>query len=451
MTLTATTNRVQYSGDDSTGSFAVPFVFWDLDDPKLTLTVDSTGVETTWTRGTQYTMSGGAGATGTITIVTSPTDYTPATGETLTVNSDLAYTQPTNLPLGGNLDTDALEQQLDQLARQLQQINEKVGRSFKLKLSSAESDITLADLSGNAGLFAQVNPAEDELQYASVTSAGAITDPVPVANGGTGSTTAPNALTALAAAGTGITNTFAKNQVWTKGSNLTSASPLVLGSDGNYWNVAGTTDFSQITCTAGTLFMLQFNDVLTMTDGANLDLGNANIITAAGDRGVFFATAADTAVLLAFLPESKQLVLSTSAKLGTTAGWVIDTNDNLGLAATCQASRTAATLVIPITGLKVGNKITAFSVVGQIESAGGTVTLDANLRKLTAAASDVTDASVGSITQISVTADSIISSAKTGLTEVVAANETFYVLLTATTAAATDIALQGITVTVSGG
>ena len=452
MTLTATTNRVQYSGDGSTISFAITFVFWDFDDPRLTLSVDSTGVETTWVRGTQYTISGCSGGTGTVTVVTSPTDYTPATGETLTIKSKLANTQPTNFPLAGSLSTVDLEQQLDQIVRQIQQLDENVGRAIKVKLSSSESGLTLDDLDGNTGKFAQVNAAEDGFNYAAVTSSGTITDPVPIANGGTGSTSAATALTALVAAGTTITNTFTKNQVWTKGADIASASPLVLGSDGNYWDVTGTTNFSQITCTAGTFFMLQFDGILTMTDGANLDLGGADIVTAVGDRGIFFAVAANTAELVSpFVHESQRRLINTGAKIGLTAGWTIQTNDNLGLIATCPASRTAATLVIPIPGLKVGNKITAFSVVGQIESAGNTVTLDADLRKHTAAASDVSDASVNTITQISVTADTIISSSKTGLIEVVAADETFYVLLTATTAAATDIALQGITITVSEG
>ncbi len=146
---------------------------------------------------------------------------------------------------------------------------------------------------------------------------------------------------------------------------------------------------------------------------------------------------------------SERSIHNTHAKIGATAGWVVDAADDIGLLAACPASQTASTLVVPIAGLKVGDTITAFSVVGQIESAGGTVTLDADLRKHTAAAADVTDASVGAITQISETADAIISAQKTGLAEVVAADETFYVLLTATTAAATDIALQGVTITVT--
>lgn len=146
-------------------------------------------------------------------------------------------------------------------------------------------------------------------------------------------------------------------------------------------------------------------------------------------------------------------IINTEGKVGATAGWTLGGGTvDTGLMATMPASQTAGTLVVPIPGLKVGDTITAFHLIGQIESAGGAVTLDADLRKMTAAAADVTDASVGDITQISVTADTAITSANSavsGLAEVVAADETFYVLLTGTTAGTTDIALQGIAITVT--
>lgn len=141
--------------------------------------------------------------------------------------------------------------------------------------------------------------------------------------------------------------------------------------------------------------------------------------------------------------------VGTRAKVGTTAGWTVGAANNLPYMGTVAASQTAATLVVPIDGLKVGETITGFKVVAQIESAGGTVTLDADLRKITNVAAEPTDASVGAITQVSVTADTAVAEAKTGLAEVVAADETFYILLTATTAASTDIILLGLTVTVT--
>lgn len=138
-------------------------------------------------------------------------------------------------------------------------------------------------------------------------------------------------------------------------------------------------------------------------------------------------------------------------KVGTTAGWTVAAADNVNLA-TLPAGQTASTLVVPIPGLKSGWTITAFYLIGQIESAGGTVTLDANLRSQTAAAADVTDASVASMTQLSVTADTAVTTANTNkgsLTQAVGAAQSFYMLITGTTAASTDIALQAIAITVT--
>lgn len=141
------------------------------------------------------------------------------------------------------------------------------------------------------------------------------------------------------------------------------------------------------------------------------------------------------------------------AKAGTSSGWTVAAVDSVCLA-TLAASLSTKALVVPITGLKVGDTITAFHLIGQVESGGNNVTIDADLRKHTAAAADVADASVGAITQLVVAADTILSASnagKTGLSEVVGENETFYVLLTATTTASTDIALQGVAVVVTEG
>lgn len=140
--------------------------------------------------------------------------------------------------------------------------------------------------------------------------------------------------------------------------------------------------------------------------------------------------------------------IATRAKVGGTAGWVVGAANNLPYLATMAASQTAGTLVLPIDGLRVGDTIKSFKVIAQIESAGGTVTLDAALRAVTNVAAEPTDASIGAITQVSVTADTAVASEKTGLTEVVTSGKSYYLLLTGTTAASTDIILQHCEVTV---
>ena len=81
-----------------------------------------------------------------------------------------------------------------------------------------------------------------------------------------------------------------------KGGDLTSASPLVIDTDGSYFDVTGTTNFAAMTVAADRQFTLQFDGVLTMTHHAtNLDLpGEANITTAAGDVATFQSTGSNT-------------------------------------------------------------------------------------------------------------------------------------------------------------
>lgn len=140
------------------------------------------------------------------------------------------------------------------------------------------------------------------------------------------------------------------------------------------------------------------------------------------------------------------LTVTVPARIGSqgaTGTWSIANDTGI---ATCAASQTAATFCIPLQ-LKQGDILNGFGVYAQMESAGNTVTLDADLRFTSLVASDLVDNSVGAITQISKTADyaTSTSDSKTFSTaQTVQAGRNYYVLITVTTAAATDVALQGI-------
>lgn len=139
------------------------------------------------------------------------------------------------------------------------------------------------------------------------------------------------------------------------------------------------------------------------------------------------------------------------AKVGATAGFVVNSAANSPMV-TLAASQTGSTVVVPLHHLKAGDVITAFHLVGQIESAGGIATVDAALRSFTAAAADSVDAAISSMTQLSATADTAMTSAntsKSSLSTTVAADAIYYILITATTAALTDIQLLGVAVTVT--
>lgn len=66
-----------------------------------------------------------------------------------------------------------------------------------------------------------------------------------------------------------------------KGADVASATTTTLGDDGNFFDITGTTTITSVTAkTAGTVVILQFDGILTFTDGSNLKL-NGNMTTAA--------------------------------------------------------------------------------------------------------------------------------------------------------------------------
>lgn len=147
--------------------------------------------------------------------------------------------------------------------------------------------------------------------------------------------------------------------------------------------------------------------------------------------------------------------VGTAAKVGTTAGFVVNAANNI-YSYTVPASQTSSTLVVPVMGLKVGDTITAFGISGFITSAGGTVTVDAQLRSQTAASGSLTDALVASMTQLSVTGNTLVAAggngAKSGISSVIAADVAYYLLITVTTGASCTVGLSNaiqITVTES--
>lgn len=128
MAISSTANRSSTSGDGAVTAFTFPYLFFAADDLKVILVVDSTGVETTKTLTTHYTVTGaGVAAGGTVTMVTAP-----ASGETLVVIREEQFTQGLDLVENDPFPSDLVEQQLDTLTMLAQQLNTEVGRSVKL-------------------------------------------------------------------------------------------------------------------------------------------------------------------------------------------------------------------------------------------------------------------------------------------------------------------------------
>ena len=195
MTLSSTTIKDVFNGDASTKAFATTWVFWNSSEVQAVL-VSSSGLETTWTEGTEYTVTGGGGAVGTVTASTTPTDYTPALGVSLLLKSNVSDIQETVLPAGGIFPSTQVEQELDRTVRRIQQQTEELSRSITLSIASTYTDITLPDPEANT--FLMWNSSADALENATLgNSTTALAVPVIVGQGGTGSSQASVARTNL--------------------------------------------------------------------------------------------------------------------------------------------------------------------------------------------------------------------------------------------------------------
>lgn len=85
-----------------------------------------------------------------------------------------------------------------------------------------------------------------------------------------------------------------------KGSNLTAADEMALGTDGNFFEVDGVTTINHLTKTnwqAGSVVILQFNESVTVTHNAGSPTGTEASLLLAG-AGNFSATASDTLTLI---------------------------------------------------------------------------------------------------------------------------------------------------------
>lgn len=180
------------------------------------------------------------------------------------------------------------------------------------------------------------------------------------------------------------------------------------------------------------------------------DVAQAQIVVTGQDGSTTFEVD-DNQVSTAVRLAQNIAIPAQLGKVGATSGWAPAGANNLS-DATCPASQTASTLVIPILGLKVGQKITGFNLNGSVASSGGALTVDAQLRSLTAGASGPTDAQVAAMTQVAVTAATLLSAANTavtGINQTVAEGQNFYMLITVTTAASTSVTLQSAEITVN--
>lgn len=154
MTIAKTASRKQYSGDGATVAFSFPYRFFDDADLNVYL-LDASGVETLQTLTTHYTVSNtDTESGGTVTMVTAP-----ASGETLTILREVAFTQSVDYQNNDAFPAETHEDAIDRLTLLVQQLSERLDRALTLTASDAASvDIPYSRASKYLAFDASKNP-----------------------------------------------------------------------------------------------------------------------------------------------------------------------------------------------------------------------------------------------------------------------------------------------------
>ena len=189
MTIDISNNdpRISYSvtAGSTVTSFAVPFEFFD--DADLLVYVDETLKSIT----TDYTVSGGDGTTGTVTMSVTGA----AGGSTVVITRNIPIERTTDFAAGIPINRAALNTQLDILTAIAADLKDGVDRSIKLADYDADTSfiLDLPDSATRSGKYLYFNATTGAPEVASIGTIGAVTLPVPIASGGTAAITAAQA------------------------------------------------------------------------------------------------------------------------------------------------------------------------------------------------------------------------------------------------------------------
>lgn len=130
-----TAPREEYAGNGATTDFSFPYKFFTNTDLVVIVKVDATGVETTKTITTHYTVAGtGEDAGGTVTMLSAP-----ASGETLIIYQDPPIEQGLDLTENDSLPAESLEARLDRLVLMMKRLKDRMDRGVRLTDGFSES------------------------------------------------------------------------------------------------------------------------------------------------------------------------------------------------------------------------------------------------------------------------------------------------------------------------
>lgn len=317
MSISSETRKAgPYVGNGVTTDLPFSFKVFSTSDVRVVQT-DPVGVETDLTLTTHYTVSlnadQDANPGGTVAMVTAP-----ATGYYTTLTSKVQNLQAVTITNLGGFYPKILNDALDRLTIMVQQVAEQVSRAVKVGISSSSTPDQLIDAINTAASTATAAAASASGSAGAASSSAAAAAASAASAGGKLPKDGSEAMTGNLQMGVGTAIIFegatddafettltvvdptadrtatlpdmsGTVAVQARGSDIASASTINLTTaTGDIVDVTGTTSITAITLADGLERQVRFTGVLTLTNGASLDLpGGANITTAAGDRAVF--------------------------------------------------------------------------------------------------------------------------------------------------------------------
>ncbi|MGE4422554.1 MAG: phage tail fiber protein [Pseudodesulfovibrio sp.] len=198
MTLSSTETKAIYTGDGSTASFPIPFMFLRNEDIRV-LVIDGDGLELSRSEGTDYRLSGvGEQMGGTCTLA-----EPPEAGRTVVISREPALVQEVDYVENDAFPAATHEAALDKLTMICQALAEKLDRALTFRISSAVTGVNLPE--PGPDLVLAWNGSGDNLVNKNVVDAGGLTIPLPISQGGTDADNPAEALFNLGFGAAGLT------------------------------------------------------------------------------------------------------------------------------------------------------------------------------------------------------------------------------------------------------
>ncbi len=365
MTISTLTRTKQYNGNNSTTVFAYDFNIQADSELEVYLGTP-VGAPTSWTKQTlttHYTVSGaGVAGGGNVTFGSAP----PTGTGNVFIRRVTAKTQASDYVENDPFTAATLENNLDKLTQIQQDMQEEIDRCFKLGSIVPDAGVTEAssvvadrknmlfafDDDGDFSVTQEIGTSQGNWAASTAyvvrdivkdtgaspqaiyicltahTSSGSLpistnTDAAKwrllVEDGAVGATGTGNIVEDTSPQLGGFLDANGNYIQMQKGGDISSASPTVVDTDGDYFIVTGTTNFSALTVAADRHFFLEFAGALTITHGSGtIDLpGGANITTVAGDVAEFVSTASNVVTCVNYTRASGKAVVGSTAGIST--------------------------------------------------------------------------------------------------------------------------------------